>query len=397
MREGIQVGWQVAAEALRLFRVRMRFPSRRGSSLPNTAEEVTADWLNATVGRAHGWPEICSVRREDGDSGTTDRARLEIRYASTVSSPCADGGNRPFPRAIFVKTRSRKFATALFTNLMELGRNEVGFYRHLRDGVRIRTPEVFFADYDPASGRFILVLEDLRESSVHFMDVSSGCDAAQAEGVVRALGRLHASYWDSPRFSGDLAWVRTLENDPNVPLLRKLRGMATRSVLEKHADLIPHELRTRIGELDAGYDRLEAHWYSAPRTLLHGDPHIGNMYFCADEVGFFDWQVIRHGRAMRDLSYFLASSVPTALRQANQERWIGLYLETLRQEGVENAPDFKEAWQQYRLYSFYAWIAAIVTVAAGSFQSDEIARAGLVRTSRVLCELKSFDALTALG
>jgi len=355
---------------------------------------LTTAWLNETVGASRGWPEICDLKRQGGDSGTTDRSRVVLEAAA----PAGFSGNPATtpPQTLFVKTRSRKFSTALFTNLMDLGRNEVGFYRQIRAAAHVRTPEPYFADYDPASGRFLLLLEDLAGDGVQFMDVSTRCTRVQAEQVVCTLARLHASYWESPRFQTDLAWVTTFENDSKRGLLRILRRAAIRSVLRNHADLIPESVASRVDELDAAHDLLELHWSASPRTLLHGDAHIGNMFFTGEEVGFLDWQVIRRGRGLRDLAYFIINSVPTELRCTYQEQWIQRYLDTLVQEGVREPPTFEAAWEQYRLYAFFAWIAAVVTAAAGSFQSAKIARAGLSRASQVLCELKSFDALRVL-
>ena len=67
--------------------------------------------------------------------------------------------------------------------------------------------------------------------------------------------------------------------------------------LRRAGDTIPPEVARLTGE------EIESHHWgryvdtfaAAPATLLHGDPHIGNTYVLpGDEVGFLDWQVLRH-------------------------------------------------------------------------------------------------------
>jgi len=158
---------------------------------------------------------------------------------------------------------------------------------------------------------------------------------------------------------------------------------------------VPAELRAAAARVAAARDRLEDAWARGPQTLLHGDAHIGNLYFLPDAVGFLDWQVVQRGQGMRDVSYFLINSVPTALRREEQRNLIGLYLATLAEHGVA-APAFDLAWEQYRLHAFYTWIGAAVTAAATTLQAASIARAGLARSCTALIDLDSLTALDAL-
>jgi aminoglycoside phosphotransferase (APT) family kinase protein len=159
--------------------------------------------------------------------------------------------------------------------------------------------------------------------------------------------------------------------------------------------VVPPALRAAAGRIVAARPRLEGAWARGPHTLLHGDAHVGNMYLLPDAVGLLDWQVVQCGQGMRDVTYFLVTSVPTAVRRAHERALIGAYLATLRTQGVD-APAADEAWAQYRLHALYAWIATLVTTAAATLQADHIARAGLARASAAVTDLESVAALEGL-
>ena len=137
---------------------------------------------------------------------------------------------------------------------------------------------------------------------------------------------------------------------------------------------------------------LEALWTRPPLTLIHGDAHVGNLFFDGPEVGFLDWQVVQRGQGMRDVGYFLANSLAVETRREHDEALIRVYLAALAEAGVPPVP-FSVAWEQYRLHALYAWIAAVVTAAAATLQGEAIVRAGLERSSAAVMDLDSLGAL----
>jgi aminoglycoside phosphotransferase (APT) family kinase protein len=146
----------------------------------------------------------------------------------------------------------------------------------------------------------------------------------------------------------------------------------------------------------AARDRLDAYWSTQPLTLIHGDSHIGNLYFIGERVGFFDWQVVQRGPGLRDLSYFLITSLPVEIRREHERAILGEYLAALRDAGGP-APASDRAWEQHRLHAFHAFVAAAVTAAARELQPDPVARAGLARACAALTDLESLRALERLA
>ncbi len=363
--------------------------SRSGTSLhvPARAAAVGPQWLTHVLQPRFPGVRVRAVEPLGRDVGTTDRLRLGVTYGS------AGDGEQP-PASVFVKLAPADFKTRLFVNLMRLGATEVRFYREVAEQLPIEIPRMFHARIDGRAQRFALVFEDLGVRGARFMTVAEKMTLEEARRVVSALARFHARFWDSAQLSSDLAWMKAHNHNPNYRVERFISGAALGPAARRFSELVPPALRAAIPRLIAERDQLEDAWAQRPLTLIHGDAHVGNLYFLPDAVGFLDWQVVQHGQGMRDVSYFLINSVPTDLRRAHERELIGHYLSALAEHGVA-AADFDAAWEQYRLHALYAWIAVAVTAAATTLQTAAIVRAGLARSSTAVMDLRSLATLAS--
>jgi hypothetical protein len=344
-----------------------------------SATALGPEWLTAALQAQFPGVRVRAVERLSGDAGTTDRIRLAVDYDEV-------GTGDPPPASVFVKLAPAHPGTRLFVNLMRLGSTEVQFYRLLAPRVPVDTPGVFHADSTGRAQRFVLVLEDLVARGARFTDVSEPLGVEAARAVVRALARLHAAFW----FHADLAWLG--DDDRIGRIGRFLSAVSVGPALRRFGDIVPPELRAGATRITAARERLDAAWRRGALTLLHGDAPAGTIYFLGAGVGFFDWQVVQRGQGMRDVTYFLVQSLPTELRRSCERELIGLYLATLAEHGVTGL-DPDEAWAQHRLHALYAWIAALVTAAPATLQSERIVRAGLARSSAAVMDLDSLQAL----
>ena len=345
-------------------------------------ELTRTDWLAHQLDLAPG--RIASAKIEEAHTGTATRSRLEIEYSNVVAGSSG-------PPSLFVKSTPGSFGATLFGVLFGLGGNEVSFYRRIRADLPVRAPQVVFAEGN--SNHYVMLLEDLEGKGCDFQTLASRCSLENARSIVSTLARLHGHFWESPRFAADLAWVRRFETDRDYRLLDLVRQLSVPIAFEKYGSVLPDEIREVAPHLMDNYGRLEEKWAEGPRTLLHGDAHLGNMYFQAGEVGLLDWQVVQYGQGMRDVSYLLINSVEKDLRLAHQEELIRLYLAGLSDLGVEL--DFETAWRQYRLQSVYAWIAGVVT-APSNFQGEAVVAAGLSRASAAVLDLDAVDLIRKL-
>ncbi|HSQ00975.1 MAG TPA: phosphotransferase [Candidatus Dormibacteraeota bacterium] len=374
---------RLAIETVRLGGDRL---SRRNSELPARVADLTPAWLTSVLRRR--WPG-CRVRSHQlvtAHAGTTDRACIRLLYDRRPD------GDEPPPDTLFIKLAPARASTRLFVNLLQLGRTEVEFYRRVAGDVAVDVPRVFHAASGGTAQRFALVLEDLGQRGARFTNAGESLSLDDARQVMRALAHLHAGFWDSPRLRTELSWLKSRDHNPDYRLERFLCAAALPRGIRRFGDLVPPALQAAVPRLLAARDALEEAWAEGPLTLIHGDAHAGNLYFLQRGVGLFDWQVVQRGQGMRDVSYFLANSIPTELRRRYEGELIELYLATLAARGV-SPPGFPVAWQQHRRHACYAFIGAAVTAAAANLQSESIVRAGLARSAATVVDLDSIALL----
>jgi len=361
---------------------------RGDGRVPFDLSRVSPSWLTRALQPLAPGSRVRDFKFLDRNSGTTTRARIALQYDDQGR------GERP-PDTAFLKIAPRAFAQRLFTAALRLGRNEVAFYRTVRPGLPVRAPAVWACASSGSGRRFVLLLEDLVAKQARFTVVGDRADPALARRVMQELARLHAAFWESPRFTGDLAWVPCREN--RTVSDRAVESFVTRQMvgvaLRRFGKEMPAEFRRAGGLCMNRRDALDALWARGPRTLLHGDCHVGNLFFERDGVGFLDWQVVYRAPAMRDVTYFLCLSCPSDVRRRHERELIENYLEELARQGVR-ALAFDAAWEQYRQFALYGWLAATFTAAAGGgLQAREISLAGLRRTTRAIVELESVAAV----
>jgi aminoglycoside phosphotransferase (APT) family kinase protein len=364
-----------AREGARLVR------GRRGlGACPGRLSDLTPDWVERALARSCPGARVRELRVLDESSGTTDRGRLAL------------AGDGPLPATLFVKLAPRDAATRVFVGALGLGEREVRFYRELAPGLRVPAPRAFHAGFDRATGRFVLLLEDLAARGARFGDVGAGCTAAEAEAVVRALARVHAPLWASPRFAADLAWLAPSAR-ARARAERFVRERLVARAARRSGDLLPGALRDAPGALARGWGRVEAAWAAAPPALLHGDPHLGNLYFVGAEPGFADWQVTHRGDAVRDVAYFATLSLDVETRRARERELLAAWRDALAAAGAR-PPSPDEAWRRHRLGSLYALCAVLATVGAERLQAGAVARAALARAAAAVSDL---DALALVA
>jgi len=389
--DALATGGAVARERLLLGVESLLDGATAANDFPATSADISVAWLDRVLRDRFPDARVESMTRLDETAGTSDRARLRLTYGED-----AESATPAPPETVFVKLAPASVRTRLFSNLMQLGVNEVRFYREIAADVPIAVPDVYHADIGRVADRYVLVLEDLAARGARFSDVSTKITADVARRVVGELARLHAKFWRSVALADRLSWLRSPTHCPRLRQERFLCAAAIAPGLERFADAVPAEVRASSRRLVAARDALDLYSAGLAPTLLHGDCHLGNLFFDGDTVGFLDWQVVQCGPGMRDVTYFLINSTPTEVRRDNESDLLHHYLDTLGAEGIE-APAFEDAWLQYRLFAVHPWIASIVTAAAATLQSDAIARAGVARTCRALLELDTLSALDEIG
>lgn len=341
---------------------------------PRAVGDLDATALSHVLGRT-----VTAVQVLGGDAGTSSRARLALT-------------GQDLPATVFVKMAAGTMATRLMGELGNLADTETRFYRELAPQLT-GVPHAYGARFDPWTGRFVLVLEDLADPAAppcEFPDTLHPIDPDRAALVVELLAALHATFWGRlPRAGGTgrLGWVYSASQDSaallTAPLLRaSSRRLADRTELPlERGRFINEHYRTLAALIDRG-----------PHTVMHGDAHPGNLYFRDGRVGLLDWQALRRGHPSRELAYTLVTSMTAADRQATQRDLLDVYRDAL---AAGNGPDLDrdELWERYRQAALYPYVAALITAGMGGMQADDIALKGVENSLAALADLETVALL----
>lgn len=347
-------------------------------TIPVEVADITPAWLTRVL-RAHE-PDL-AVRRVEvlaAHSGTTGRARvhLEADHAASI------------PRTLFLKLAPFDARQREFVRRTGLGVSEARLYATLGGELPVRVPRVWHAEVD-AEGRYVMVLEDLVASGCRFPRVDDRDLAERAAALVDALGALHARFWESPRFAGDLAWVPEragFGGRGTDPASVRAASDFARRALGRFADTSPAVYRT-VRDLYVEHTAavLDA-WDEGERTLVHGDPHIGNLFDDGPDVGLLDWAMTSRSPGVRDVAYFCCGSLPPPLRREIETELLARYRARLAAAGI--GTDAAAVLEQYRLFAVFAWVSAASTAAVGSrWQPAPSAIAAMQRATTALEDL----------
>jgi hypothetical protein len=334
----------------------------RARSLPRTIGDLDAPFLSRLIGAA-----VTSVSVIGGDAGTSSRARLALTGEGV-------------PESVFVKMPAETAATRLMGELGRLGETETRFYRELSPQLT-GLPKSYGSAFDPVTGRFVLVLEDLAIDPCEFPDTLHPLTKDQASAVVELLARLHAEFWERPP-----AWVYTNSADSTSLLTGSLAKMSARRLAD--TDIPIENGRFIIDNCRAVTQLVDR----PPHTVTHGDAHPGNVYFRNGKAALLDWQFVRRGHPGRELAYTLITGMTTADRQAVERDLLDEYRSALAAAGGPELDD-DDLWDRYRMGAQYPFVAPLIVAGAGGMQAETIALEGLRRGVAALDDLDTVALL----
>ncbi|MBP2453123.1 phosphotransferase [Mycolicibacterium lutetiense] len=347
----------------------------RMRSLPRHVGGLDAAYLSRLTGRT-----IESVSVVGGDAGTSSRARLAL------------SGGPDVPESVFVKMPAETAATRMMGELGRLGHTEVRFYQQLADGLP-GVPRSYGAAFDPLTGRYVLVLEDLALSPCEFTDTLHPLDRNRAAATVGLLARVHAAFWGrlpARSGSGPLGWLYSASGDDTSLMTGSLLKLSTKRLAENT------DIPVADGQfIDENYRAAAQLLDRPPHTVMHGDAHPGNLFFRNGEAGLLDWQAVRRGHPGRELAYTLVTCMTTADRQAAERDLLDEYRRALAAAGGPML-DHDELWERYRLGAIYAYAAPVITAGLGGMQDEGIALEGARRGVAALADLETVAILKKL-
>lgn len=304
--------------------------------------ELFSTWLG------HDVTSITTTQIGDGLVGMN--LRVGLTYA---------GGEVPdgAPSTVVVKLPSPDPTSRQTGIALRNYEREVLFYRDIASTVDIRVAHCHHGEWDPESGDFVLVLEDLAPADQG--DQIRGCTIDEARLGVAELARLHGPRWDDPTL-GDVDWLSRREPD-TAAQLAMMYGLFLPGFLGVYAKY----LDTEGIELVEGFAHRLSDWIEGedgPATVTHGDYRLDNLMFGTaaggPAIAAVDWQTPGHGVALNDVAYFLGAGPLPAERLTHERELLELYVEGLAAYDVSVTGDW--AFERYRRGAFAGVIMSVV-------------------------------------
>jgi hypothetical protein len=177
---------------------------------------------------------------------------------------------------------------------------------------------------------------------------------------VEALARFHADWWETDALEG-LDWMPY----SNGPVTMQAVGVYERGwpvFLEHFGDHLSPEGRVLGERVRDHFAGLLEQLGRSPRTIVHTDFRLDNLFFGHDEVGIIDWQLSTRGRGVYDVAYLLCQSMTVDVRRRSEMDILRCWHETLLAEGV-NDYSWTDAVEDY---TRAAMICLVIPVAAGA-------------------------------
>jgi hypothetical protein len=313
--------------------------------LPADSTGLTPAWLSTALSARHPGVRVAAVEVVDATERTNHHLRLGLAYDVRAGAP----------DTLFCKLPPRDPAHRARIGAGGMGAREVHFYSEVAPSLSLRVPACSYAAAG-ADGSFLMLLEDLTARGAAISDGSWAVPGRLAGAALAELAELHVRYEDPARLASVAGWAASKRGKTPDFVIQTLRH-----VIDHCADQL-NDAYLAIAALyiDHG-DAIEATWDAGPRTLIHGDAHIGNLFVDGERVGFLDWGMAKLGTPMRDVSFFLTMGIEPADRRRDERELIRHYLDARRALGGSPIA-FEDAWLAHRIHAAYTVIASFLSL-----------------------------------
>jgi hypothetical protein len=340
------------------------------SDVATTLAGLRPDWFAEVLGAP-----VIAVRIETlrFTGATTDLARVRLTYAPEGAGPAS----------VIAKITGRDEVRAGMDAAMGLFAREARFYTTFAPAVPVRSPRCFHA----GDGRDTpLLLEDL--GALRAGDQMQGLALEDAIRIIDAIAALHARFWESEEL--DQPWLLDPADAGFADMVGQLVSSGASGLRARFADRIPEATLGAVEEHAADWPRFVRRGVEGPRTLVHHDCRLDNIFFDGGEPVFVDWQVVARARGTQDVANLLAQSMDPALLREQWENLLRRYHERL---GVDGYP-WDDCVRHYRQNVLFAVGAGMALV--GAMAIDDGRGLGEVVVTRALLHAGDIDAFGAM-
>jgi hypothetical protein len=351
-------------------------------TIPESPYDLDPPWLTRALATRYPDAKVASIEVVEVRHVTNTHGYLRITYEEPTNAPST----------MFCKSPPLDLKRREVIAGSRMGPREVLFYTRLAPTLPgIRVPDVYVALHDPGDQSFLILMEDLNQTGCRLPDGTWGIAPDSAARALEDLADLHVRFEDPRRRESEVPWA------PLAPTTRAPGLALLRFGLDHHRDKLSDTF-ARVTEIYLEhYALLIALWAQGPgpATVVHGDPHTGNLFDDHGRTGFLDWGVINVTTPMRDAGYFITMGMQIEDRRAHEVDLLRHYLDVRQAKG--GAPiAWDDAWRAHRLHALYCVPAAcqIVTFPPDATPRRKVFAAGFL--ARVEAALADLDALGAL-
>ena len=330
---------------------------------PRNVEEITAEWMTAALQVEHPGVVVTHLHHAQSRHGSESTVRVVLNYNRA-------GHEAQLPPTMYVKgqwtprsLQARADAEAAGEAPRRYGwGGEARFFQDIAPLVpELNVPKCYFATVHD-SGTAV-VSEDLYARNVILGSAGDAFKPETAYQLADQFAHLHSLSLDSPEISS-LDWLEPSKNRrPDVEGMAEQETGIFGSFKEwwwekrthfPHNEFLPPELLDRnvVKRALVNKYRLED---PQQQCLLHGDPHLGNMFFELDgRPGLYDWGT-GVGRWANDLNYAIVGSLEVEDRREHEQPILRHYLDRLAAYGGPTIP-WDEAWLAWRRQTIHGYM-----------------------------------------
>lgn len=340
-------------------------------AFPSSIEEISVAWLSQCLAGTYPGTEVVRASRGTVISGTATKIEYRLEYNEA-------GRAFGLPQSLWVKC-------GLETQIPEQAMHssyEAAFFRDIAPGLTVNLPQPYATAFAPDWSSGVVIYEDLNLRPATFVKQLGSLSAGQMLQLLDQLAELHAAWWRDPRLDA-VDWLTPGGVIHSNGVLERFSGFWDYVSPMPRFTKVPDELRDRERLLAANLALLDADMAS-PICVVHGDPHIGNMFFDPDGCpGLLDWATVMRGHWAWDVAYAMVINQSVGQRRELQREQLEHYLARLASLGIA-PPAFDQAWQDYARHSVYLFNFVLCPP---ELQPEELCTQSAERACAAICDL----------
>ena len=362
-----------------------------GKTVPKEVGDITPGWLTQAL-NAGGESTSAPVTGFSAEAIVEGKGYMSQLYRLRLSY---DGPAPGRPDSVVVKLPSADpLLQKVFSGLGQ-NRREVSFYRELANRALIETPRCYYGDTDPATGRTVLVLEDLE--SAQQGDSVAGCSLDEARQCIRQLAEFQARWWNSPLLDR-LPWMPLRNAETGI--YQELYADAWASLLQRAGGAMPVQLRLLGDRLAEEIQRIKDCLSRPPMTIVHGDYRLDNCFFTPTGhrilLIVMDWEFCGQGRGAYDVATFVSEVFPPQDRKKAETGLLREYHSALEDRGIKDYT-YEECLHDYRVSMLELFVFWIVTGGYCDYEGER-AKTYLRNTlERLDAAIRDLDSTETVG